>query len=192
MPRFLSAFRSLLVVLAVVVVAACGSKEDDAATYAKSMSDRHDALAEALVLYGNMVGAFQKNPAVIDRDDYIAAEETMKDYMNRIGGLRELEKIPLPGNGEELKLVHDYFMISVSYLYESQAVLEETGYDPAAALTALGLWEEARKNFLTFAESLNQLEGKPPLGEAAAPPGDAALRAAPDDKTPGDAAPATP
>jgi hypothetical protein len=54
-------------------------------------------------------------------------------------------------------------MISVSYLYESQALLEDSGYDQGSSAMALGMWEEARKNFLTFSELLNQLEGKPPL-----------------------------
>ena len=183
MPRFLSGFRSLLVIIAVVVVAGCGSKEEDAAKYAESISDRHEALAEALVLYGNMVTAFRKEPAVIERDDYLVAEETMKGYVKRIGGLRDLEKMPLPGNDEELRSVHDYFMISVSYLYESQALLEESGYDPASSVMALGMWEQARRNFLTFAEGLNRLEGKPALEEATAP-GDAALREAPGGETP--------
>jgi hypothetical protein len=140
-----------------------GSKEDDAKKYAKSISDRHEALAEALVLYGNMVNAFHKDAAVIDRGDYIAAEEDMAGYVARIGTLGGLDKVSLPGNDEDLKSVHDYFMISVSYLYESQALLEDSGYDQGSSAMALGMWEEARKNFLTFSELLNQLEGKPPL-----------------------------
>jgi hypothetical protein len=163
MPRFLSAFRPLLVVLALVLVTGCGSKEDDAAAYATSMGDRHEALVEAMVLFGNMVTAFHKDARVVDREDYMAAEETMKGYVKRIGSLRELEKISLPGNGEELRKVHDYFMISVSYLYESQSMLEESGYNQESSLMALGMWEQARKNFITFSELLNQLEGKPPL-----------------------------
>lgn len=188
MPRFLSGFRSLLVVLAVVVVAGCGSKEEDAAKYAESISGRHEALAEALVLHGRMVGAFHKDPAVIERDDYMAAEETMKGYVNQIGSLRDLEKVPLPGNDEDLRSVHDYFMISVSYLYESQSLLEESGYDPASSLMALGMWEQARQNFLTFAEGLNRLEGKPSLEEATAP-GDATMSEAPGGETPETPAP---
>ncbi len=163
MPRFLSAFRPLLVVLALVLVTGCGSKEDDAAAYATSMGDRHEALVEAMVLFGNMVTAFHKDARVVDREDYMAAEETMKGYVKRIGSLRELEKISLPGNGEELRRAHDYFMISVSYLYESQSMLEESGYNQESSLMALGMWEQARKNFITFSELLNQLEGKPPL-----------------------------
>ncbi len=183
MHRFLSGFRSLLVILAVVVVAGCGSKEEDAAKYAKSISDRHEALAEALVLYGNMVNAFHKDAAVIDRDDYIAAEEDMAGYVARIGSLRDLEKMPLPGNDEDLRSTHDYFMISVSYLYESQALLEDSGYDQGSSTMALGMWEEARKNFLTFAEFLNQIEGKPTLDGGTAP-GDAIISEMPAPATP--------
>ncbi len=169
MPRFLSGFRPLLVILAVVLAAGCGSKEEDATKYAKSISDRHEALAEALVLYGRMISAFHKEQAVIDSNDYIAAEETMKGYMERIGSLRSLEKMRLPGNSEDLKSVHDYFMISASYLYESQNLLEESGYDKGTSAMALDMWEKARKNFLTFAELLNQLEGKLPLEEGTSP-----------------------
>ena len=187
MPRFLSAFRPLLVVLALVLVTGCGSKEDDAAAYATSMGDRHEALVEAMVLFGNMVTAFHKDARVVDREDYMAAEETMKGYEKRIGSLPELEKISLPGNGEELRRAHDYFMISVSYLYESQSMLEESGYNQESSLMALGMWEQARKNFITFSELLNQLEGKPPLDGAAPPPADAAMSA-----SPGPTAPARP
>ncbi len=186
MPRFFSAFRSLLVVLALVVVAGCGSKEDDAKAYAKSMTDRHEALVEALVLYGNMITAFHKDAKVADREDFIAAEETMRGYVERIGTLRELEKIRLPGNDEELKKAHDYFMISVSYLYESQTMLDDSGYEQGISALALGAWEEGRKNFLTFAELLNQLEGNPPLDGGTAS-GDATMTA-----MPAEAAPATP
>ncbi len=187
MPRFLSAFRPLLVVLALVLVTGCGSKEDDAAAYATSMGDRHEALVEAMVLFGNMVTAFHKDARVVDREDYMAAEETMKGYEKRIGSLPELEKISLPGNGEELRRAHDYFMISVSYLYEGQAIMEDSGYEQGVSALALGAWEEARKSFLSFAELLNQLEGKPPLDGAAPPPADAAMSA-----SPGPTAPARP
>ena len=183
MLRFLSGFRPLFVVLALVLVAGCGSKEDDAKKYAKSISDHHEALAEALVLYGNMVAAFHKDAKVVDSEDYVAAEETMAGYVKRIGTLGDLEKVSLPENDEGLKLAHDYFMISVSYLHESQSMLEESGYNQASSLMALGMWEQARKNFITFSELLNQLEGKPPLDESA-PPGDAVMSETPVDTTP--------
>ncbi len=183
MHRFLSGFRSLLVILAVVVVAGCGSKEEDAAKYAKSISDRHEALVGALVLWERMVINFHKDATVIDRGDYIAAEEDMAGYVARIGSLRDLGKIPLPGNDEDLRLTHDHFMISVSYLYESQALLEDSGYDQGSSAMALGMWEEARKNFLTFAELLNQIEGKPALDGAPAP-GDATISEMPAPATP--------
>ena len=183
MRRFLSGFRSLFVILAVVVVAGCGSKEENAAKYAKSMSDRHEALVGALVLWERMVINFHKDATVIDRGDYIAAEEDMAGYVARIGSLRDLGKIPLPGNDEDLRLTHDHFMISVSYLYESQALLEDSGYDQGSSAMALGMWEEARKNFLTFAELLNQIEGKPALDGAPAP-GDATISEMPAPATP--------
>ena len=186
MLRFLSGFCPLFVVLALVLVTGCGSKEDDAKKYAKSISDRNEALAEALVLYGSMVSAFHKDAKVVDREDYVAAEETMAGYVKRIGTLEDLEKVSLPGNNEDLKLAHDYFMISVSYLRKSQSMLEESGHDQESSLMALGMWEQARENFLTFSELLNQLEGKPPLDEGA-PSGDAVMSEAP-----ADTAPATP
>jgi len=183
MPRFLSGFRPLLVILAVVLAAGCGSKEEDATKYAKSISDRHEALAEALVLYGRMISAFHKEHAVIDSDDYITAEENMKGYVERIGSLRSLEKMRLPGNSKDLKSAHDYFMISASYLYESQKLLEESGYDKGASAMALDMWEKSRENFLTFTELLNQLEGRPPLEEGISPR-DATVSEAPALETP--------
>ena len=186
MLRFLSGFRPLFVVLALVLVAGCGSKEDDAKKYAKSISDHHEALAEALVLYGSMVSAFHKDAKVVNSEDYVTAEETMAGYVKRIGTLEDLEKVSLPGNDEDLISAHDYFMISVSYLYQSQSMLEESGYSQESSLMALGMWEQARKNFITFSELLNQLEGKPPLDEGALP-GDAVMS-----ETPADTTPATP
>jgi hypothetical protein len=183
MLRFLSGFCPLFVVLALVLVTGCGSKEDDAKKYAKSISDRNEALAEALVLYGSMVSAFHKDAKAVDSEDYVAAEETIAGYVKRIGTLEDLEKVSLPGNDEGLKLAHDYFMISVSYLYKSQSMLEESGYVQESSLMALGMWEQARNNFISFSELLNQLEGKPPLDEDA-PPGDAVMSEAPDDMTP--------
>jgi hypothetical protein len=110
----------------------------------------------------------------------------MAGYVKRIGTLEDLEKVSLPGNDEDLKSAHDYFMISVSYLYDSQSMLEESGHNQESSLMALGMWEKARKNFITFSELLNQLEGKPPLDEGA-PPGDAVMS-----ETPADTTPATP
>jgi hypothetical protein len=74
-------------------------------------------------------------------------------------------------------------MISVSYLYESQALLEDSGYDQGSSTMALGMWEEARKNFLIFAEFLNQIEGKPALDGGAAP-GDTTISEMPAPATP--------
>lgn len=123
---------------------------EDAASYENQIDQRYKLLGQAIILQGRLLESFNFDSTVLDKRQFIDAEEILGEHLNKIGTVDVIEAIPLAH--ENLQPIHKRFADAVYFIHESAKAVDEGAYTTESVLVAEESWKRARHSYVDFTE----------------------------------------